>query len=98
MGHRLVSQRRALHLAAVRAPRRGHGKCRGSARRLRTGRLENADTVDRGTFAFSVAPRSGGHAELIVGKYFWFYMRQNGSWKVAREIMSLDEGSDGATP
>jgi hypothetical protein len=52
---------------------------------------------DRGTFVFSVVPRSGDQSELVVGKYFWFYARQGGSWKLARATISLDETSEDAT-
>jgi ketosteroid isomerase-like protein len=46
---------------------------------------------DRGTFAFSVAPRAGGSSELNEGKYFWLYARSERLWKLTRVIVSLDE-------
>ena len=49
---------------------------------------------DRGTFAFSVAPRTGGPSEVNVGKYFWLYERSAETWKLKRIIVCLDERSD----
>ena len=48
---------------------------------------------DRGTFAFSVAPRTGGPSEVNVGKYFWLYERSAETWKLKRIIVCLDEVS-----
>jgi len=48
---------------------------------------------DRGTFAFSVVPRTGGSAEINTGKYFWLYTRSDDSWKLTRVIVCLDENS-----
>jgi uncharacterized protein (TIGR02246 family) len=46
---------------------------------------------DRGTFAFSIAPRAGGPSELNAGKYLWLYARSDGTWKLTRVIVCLDE-------
>jgi len=55
---------------------------------------------DRGTFAFTATPKSGGDTTQAQGKYFWLYARDaDGSWKLARMIVSLDdppEDDDGA--
>lgn len=57
-------------------------------------------SFDRGTFAFTAAPKSGGDTTPAQGKYFWLYSRDaDGSWKLARMIVSLDdapEDDDGA--
>ncbi|PYQ79296.1 MAG: hypothetical protein DMG03_26110 [Acidobacteria bacterium] len=46
---------------------------------------------DRGSFAFSVAPRSGGDTSRETGKYLFLYSRAaDGSWKIARAIVHLD--------
>jgi len=46
---------------------------------------------DRGSFAFSVAPRSGGDTSRETGKYLFLYSRAaDGSWKIARAIVNLD--------
>ena len=56
---------------------------------------------DRGTFAFTATPKSGGDTTQAQGKYFWLYSRDgDGSWKLARMIVSLDdppEDEDGAS-
>src|SRR5206468_3999601 len=57
-------------------------------------RLFGDIAFDRGTFAFSVAPRTGGPSEMNVGKYFWLYERSGETWKLARVIVCLDERSD----
>jgi uncharacterized protein (TIGR02246 family) len=50
---------------------------------------------DRGTFSFTVSPKSGGETIEENGKYLWIYSRAaDGSWKVARAIVSLDERDD----
>jgi uncharacterized protein (TIGR02246 family) len=47
---------------------------------------------DRGTFAFTATAKSGGDTAHAQGKYFWLYSRDaDGSWKLARMIVSLDE-------
>ena len=47
---------------------------------------------DRGSFSFTVAPKSGGDTARASGKYFWVYWHGgDGSWKLARLIVSLDE-------
>ena len=56
--------------------------------------------IDRGTFAFTATPKSGGDTVHAQGKYLWLYSRDaDGSWKLARMIVSLDdepEEEDGA--
>ena len=50
---------------------------------------------DWGTFSFTVTPKDGGDTEHPSGKYFWLYSRiDDGSWKVARIIVSLDEDDE----
>lgn len=55
---------------------------------------------DRGTFAFTATAKSGRETAHAQGKYFWLYSRAaDGSWKLARMIVSLDdppEDDDGA--
>ncbi len=55
---------------------------------------------DRGTFVFTATPKSDGNTAHAQGKYLWLYSRDaDGSWKLARMIVSLDdepEGEDGA--
>ena len=47
---------------------------------------------DWGTFSFTVTPKAGGKTETPRGKYFWLYSRApDGSWKIARLIVNLDE-------
>ena len=47
---------------------------------------------DRGTFAFTATPKSGGETTHAQGKYFWLYSRDgNRSWKLSRGIVSLDD-------
>ena len=47
---------------------------------------------DWGIFSFVITPKSGGKTEHPCGKYLWLYSRApDGSWKVARMIVSLDE-------
>ena len=48
---------------------------------------------DRGTFSFSVAPRTGGPTEVSTGKYFWMYARSGDTWKLTRVIVCLDENA-----
>lgn len=45
---------------------------------------------DRGSFSFTVEPKSGGEPSEAHGKYLWLYSK-SGSWKLARAIVSLDE-------
>lgn len=48
--------------------------------------------LDRGTFSFTVAPRSGGDRMRAQGKYLWVYSRAaDRSWRISRAMMSLDE-------
>ena len=50
---------------------------------------------DRGSFTFTVAPRSGGETLREAGKYLFLYSRAaNGSWKIARAIVNLDDHDD----
>lgn len=50
---------------------------------------------DRGTFAFTATPKSGGDTTHAQGKYFWLYSRDgNRSWKLSRGIVSLDDPSE----
>ena len=47
---------------------------------------------DRGTFAFIATPKAGGDTAHAQGKYLWLYVRDgNGSWKLRRGIVSLDD-------
>jgi uncharacterized protein (TIGR02246 family) len=47
---------------------------------------------DRGSFTFTVAPRSGGETSRETGKYLFLYWRAtDGSWKIARAIVNLDD-------
>jgi uncharacterized protein (TIGR02246 family) len=53
---------------------------------------------DRGSFKFTVAPRSGGRTSRETGKYLFLYSRAaDGSWKIARAIVTLDD-HDGEEP
>jgi len=53
---------------------------------------------DRGSFTFTVAPRSGGTTSRETGKYLFLYSRAvDGSWKIARAIVNLDD-HDGDEP
>jgi uncharacterized protein (TIGR02246 family) len=47
-------------------------------------RVFDAIAFDRGTFSFSVTPRAGGASEVNVGKYLWFYIRTDGTWRLVR--------------
>jgi len=47
---------------------------------------------DRGTFSFTVAPRSGGEMTQTTGKYLWILRRSAmGPWTVSRLIVGRDE-------
>jgi ketosteroid isomerase-like protein len=47
---------------------------------------------DRGTFAFTATPRSGGDTTFANGKYLWMYSRgPQGGWQLSRLVASLDE-------
>jgi uncharacterized protein (TIGR02246 family) len=47
---------------------------------------------DRGGFTFTVTPRSGGETSRETGKYLFLYSRaDDGSWKIARSIVNLDD-------
>jgi uncharacterized protein (TIGR02246 family) len=47
---------------------------------------------DRGSFWLTVSPKSGGETTRETGKYLFLYSRaSDGSWKIARAIVSLDE-------
>jgi uncharacterized protein (TIGR02246 family) len=55
-------------------------------------RLIGDFAFDRGEFSFSATPRSGGDTTEAHGKYLWLYSRSaEGSWQLARAIMSLDD-------
>jgi uncharacterized protein (TIGR02246 family) len=46
---------------------------------------------DRGSFSFTVSPKSGGDSVEVTGKYLWLLRRADGEpWKVARLIVSRD--------
>jgi uncharacterized protein (TIGR02246 family) len=60
-------------------------------------RVFDETAFDRGTFSFSVTPRAGGASEVNVGKYLWFYIRRDDSWRLARVIVSLDEAPEHAS-
>ena len=48
--------------------------------------------LDRGTFSFTVSPKTGGETTLETGKYLFLYARSSDrSWKLARVIVCLDE-------
>lgn len=49
---------------------------------------------DRGTFSFTVSPKSGGEQTLVTGKYLWL-LRRSGAEprRIARLIVSRDEES-----
>ena len=49
---------------------------------------------DRGTFAFTVSPKSGGDIDHVTGKYFWLLRRTAASWRIARLIVSRDDATD----
>jgi ketosteroid isomerase-like protein len=47
---------------------------------------------DRGTFSFTVSPRSGGDTTQATGKYFWLLRRTDEQpWRIARLIVSRDQ-------
>jgi ketosteroid isomerase-like protein len=47
---------------------------------------------DRGSFFFTVSPKSGGETTQETGKYLFLYFRApDGSWRIARAIVNLDE-------
>jgi ketosteroid isomerase-like protein len=48
---------------------------------------------DRGTFAFSVVQRADGWSETSTRKYLWLYARSDGTWKLTRVIVCLDESA-----
>jgi uncharacterized protein (TIGR02246 family) len=53
---------------------------------------------DRGHFTFTIAPKLGGESSRETGKYLFLYSRAaDGSWKIARAIVNLDE-SDSVEP
>jgi uncharacterized protein (TIGR02246 family) len=62
-------------------------------------RYDSAETAvdgdvafDRGTFSFTVTPRSGGETTQTTGKYLWILRRSaTGSWRVSRVIVARDE-------
>jgi len=51
--------------------------------------------IDRGSFAFTVEPKSGGASSRTTGKYLWLLRRESGGeWKVEKLIISRDENAD----
>ena len=47
---------------------------------------------DRGEFAFTIRPRSGGVESRVTGKYFWLYSRAaDGGWRLSRAVVSRDD-------
>jgi ketosteroid isomerase-like protein len=47
---------------------------------------------DRGTFSFTVTPRSGGEPTHVTGKYLWLLARTASQpWRVARLIVCRDD-------
>ena len=54
-------------------------------------RVLGSHAFDRGSFSFTVTPRSGGDLISATGRYMFLYARDAaGSWKLARAIMNLD--------
>lgn len=49
--------------------------------------------LDRGTFFFTVRPKSGGTTERVTGKYVWLYEpTAEGDWACSHMMVSRDEG------
>jgi uncharacterized protein (TIGR02246 family) len=49
---------------------------------------------DRGTFSFTVSPKSGGDQTVVTGKYLWLLRRTAAEpWRIARLIVSRDDES-----
>lgn len=47
---------------------------------------------DRGTFSFTVSPRSGGDSAQVRGKYLWLLRRTAAeTWTIARLIIARDD-------
>jgi uncharacterized protein (TIGR02246 family) len=54
---------------------------------------------DRGSFAFTVTPKSGGPGSRVTGKYLWLLRRDvEARWKVSRIIISRDDAPEPDTP
>jgi uncharacterized protein (TIGR02246 family) len=50
---------------------------------------------DRGTFSFTVSPKSGADSTQVTGKYLWLLRRTAAeSWRVARLIVCRDDECD----
>jgi ketosteroid isomerase-like protein len=50
---------------------------------------------DRGTFSFTVAPKSGGDVTRVTGRYLWLLRRTAAEpWRIARLIVSRNDESD----
>ena len=55
--------------------------------------------LDRGTFSFTVSPKSGGDSAVVTGKYLWLLRRNTARpWLVTRLIVSRDDGSEEPPP
>jgi uncharacterized protein (TIGR02246 family) len=55
------------------------------------------DTIafDRGEFAFTIRPRSGGVESRVTGKYFWLYSRAaDGGWRLSRAVVTRDHSDE----
>jgi len=47
---------------------------------------------DRGEFAFTIRPRSGGNVTRVTGKYFWLYARAaDENWQLSRAVVTRDD-------
>lgn len=58
--------------------------------------LDGHSAIDRGEFAFTIQPRTGGALERVTGKYVWHFTRGDaGSWQCARMIVVRDETNEG---
>ena len=54
--------------------------------------VDGDNAFDRGTFSFTVTPRSGGETTRTTGKYLWMLKRSvTGPWRVSRLIVARDE-------
>jgi ketosteroid isomerase-like protein len=54
---------------------------------------------DRGRFAFTVAPRTGGEPRVVTGKYLWLYTQTTpGRWELARMVVTRDDPGEHDQP